>query len=71
MTGASVSGLSNGKPHLIVRVTARTGTNPIKSFTVTLPPGLHFAQSLATGPQGRLARSQTEVLAVFAPQSSS
>jgi hypothetical protein len=47
LTGASVSGLSNGKPHLVVRVTARKGTNPIKSFTVMLPQGLHFAQSLA------------------------
>ena len=31
----------------MVRVTARTGSNPIKSFTVILPSGLHFAQSLA------------------------
>ena len=47
ITGASVSGLSNGKPHLVVRVTARTVSNPIKSFTVMLPPGLHFAKNLA------------------------
>jgi hypothetical protein len=47
LTGASVSGLSIGKPHLVVRVVARAGANPIKSFTVILPAGLHFAQSLA------------------------
>lgn len=43
---ASVSGLSNRKPRLIVRVTTGTHTNPINSVAVALPPGLHFAQSL-------------------------
>ena len=45
VTGASVSGLSNGKPHLVVRVAARAQTDPIKSFIVTLPAGLRFAKA--------------------------
>jgi hypothetical protein len=45
-TEASVSGLANGKPHLVILLSARDGTNPIKSFTVTLPAGLRFARTL-------------------------
>lgn len=44
---ATVSGLANGTPRLTIRVTERTSTTPINSVTVTLPPGLQFAQSIA------------------------
>lgn len=49
---ASASGLSNGKPRLTLRVTARTAANPINSVIVTLPAGLHFAQRLAQERKG-------------------
>lgn len=80
LTGASVSGLSNGKPQLVVRVLARPPTSPIKSFTVTLPSGLRFVQnlsrlrkgvSLTRGAHYSLALSGGRLVVVFkAPQRS-
>jgi hypothetical protein len=74
LAGASISGLSSGKPQLVVRVTARATTAPIKSLTVTLPSGLHFAQNrrqvgkgvtLAHRPKSSLSLKHGRLVVVF------
>ena len=74
VTVASVSGLSSGKPHFVLRVAGRAGTHPIKSFTVSLPPGLHFVHSvaqlrrgvsLAHRPRSSLSLRQGQLMVVF------
>ena len=42
----SISGLASGKPHLFFKVSGHPGAPPIKSLTLELPGGLHFARTL-------------------------
>jgi hypothetical protein len=73
LSGVIASGLSSGKPHLVVQLSA-PNRDPIKSFTVTLPGGLSFARSLtqvrrglslSRAPKYSLSRSAGQLIVVF------
>ena len=74
LSSVSMSGLSNGTPRLVVRFTARRGTNPVKSLTVSLPTGLQFARSraqlrtgvsLAHRPNNSISLNRDQLVVVF------
>ncbi len=69
VTVASVSGLSSGKPHLVLRVTASRRDQPDQVLHGQPAAGVALRAEPRAAPQGRLAGSQTEVLAVVAPRS--